>query len=148
MSNRCESCGTFVSKDQGDPEAEEFRVEVTSGKGGLLAAAGTLTGTVRLVLTCAECGQEMSETTVDVEQALKDEEVKVLLAHLDEDHDLGVGDVELSAQDRMEGRGRGARHYYGFIGTAPITCACHPEVVLCSVEIDGYEQASNFEDCQ
>lgn len=67
---RCPDCNKFVSYDESaEPEAM-LEVE-TDG-----TDEATVSGTVRVVLTCAECGTELKETSFDV-----DETVEVPEAH-------------------------------------------------------------------
>lgn len=60
---RCDSCNKFVS----------FDTETEPDISVQLENDGTISGTVRIVNTCAECGQEMKETTFDVECDCADE---------------------------------------------------------------------------
>jgi hypothetical protein len=59
MSNRCINCEKFVSLEpsedpewNSDPEIDED---------------GAVTGELRVVLNCAECGEEMKETTIELD---------------------------------------------------------------------------------
>jgi hypothetical protein len=55
---RCPDCNKFVSFDvDGDPEVELEADEST----------GEVTGTVRIVNACQECGAELTEATFDVD---------------------------------------------------------------------------------
>jgi hypothetical protein len=67
---RCPDCNKFVSFEQGEPEAE------------LEASGASLTGTIRIVLTCQECSTELKESTFDVEQDLQDDAESAIIAAL------------------------------------------------------------------
>lgn len=54
---RCPDCNKFVSLEMQDPEAPDAQVD----------DEGIVTGTVRIVRTCAECGTELKEATLEFE---------------------------------------------------------------------------------
>jgi len=55
---RCSDCNKFVSfDDSNDPEADDADVD----------AEGRVSGTVRVYLTCAECGTELKEANFDLD---------------------------------------------------------------------------------
>jgi hypothetical protein len=60
---RCPSCNKFVPFDT-DSEPE---VDID------IDADGSVSGTVRIVNTCAECGEELKEASLDVSEDLTDE---------------------------------------------------------------------------
>ena len=146
MSNRCPDCMKFVSLEQADPEVDNLEVD----------EAGTVTGEVRLVLTCADCGGEMKEVTLDfdVEADLD------LSSHIDahnaagEAFTLEVEEDGIDATDRYQTTDRHGkpiknfryqRHFYGFELSVKVTCSCEREMEF-DVSIAGDEQASAFED--
>lgn len=113
---RCPDCNKFVGLEMQDPELEDIQVE-TSDPG-----FATVTMTVRIVRACAECGTELKEATleieetVDLQEALKalDEGTRAKL--LTEDGDWGeeVLEIEESGVEQIEeGGGRYAKSYFG-----------------------------------
>lgn len=58
---RCPDCNKFVGLDEADPELD------------LSVEDAVVSGTVRIVRTCAECGQELKEASFDVEVDLSDD---------------------------------------------------------------------------
>lgn len=125
---RCPDCNKFVGIEMADPELE---LEV--------ANEGTVTGTVRLVQTCSECGTELAEANLDVE-------VDVEVAHKEgckQESGLSIEDESADNDDRYEGKGRGARHFYVANITGKVKCdECAAEVEF---ETSVEEQASSFE---
>lgn len=131
---RCPDCNRFVSYDDGnDPEPE------------LDFDNGEVTGTVRILLTCAECGTELKEGTFEVSVPMEDE----LQAHLREKHpemvskgtlpdgsevesfDYGYFEVSDNGSElttRTTGSGRGMRTFYGHDTAFTVECTnCHEE---------------------
>jgi hypothetical protein len=134
MSNRCPDCNKFVSLELQEPELN------------LNVEGDSITGQVRLVLTCVECGNEGKETNLDIDLAL------------DHDCDRAEDDFELvdeaaETTERYQDKDRHGkpiknpryrRHYYGAEITATVCCnKCGKEFeVTETVE----EQASGFEE--
>ncbi len=137
---RCPDCKKFVSVTQEDPE---FEPEVATDATGGLSQQGTVSGDIRLVLSCADCGTELAESTQSVEEnfALVHEEgCKTLEA---EDMPELEAEATATSNDRFEGKGRGARHYYGADIEVKLSCSeCGAEA---TVETKVEEQASAFE---
>jgi hypothetical protein len=148
---RCPDCNKFVSLELADePEAE------------LEVSEGVVSGTVRLVRQCADCGTELKEASFDVEVSLptlvehaaevaakreerekerkeKEDEAKATgkeIADEDEDeddeHEMEV-DVDES-QGTEEGGGRWKKSFFGVEVTFTAKCSC------------GKEEQGNFED--
>lgn len=91
---RCPSCEKFVSYDE--PECEEQDSAAVDGT--------TVTANVRVVLKCADCGDELKEATFDLEgeAALK---AKCKAADESEDapeHEWEVVDASYDPTDRYE----------------------------------------------
>ena len=63
---RCPDCEKFVPFEPGDPEISGEEVD-----------NGTVTGQVRIVLTCGECGTELKEANLDFDMAFEHECEKV-----------------------------------------------------------------------
>jgi hypothetical protein len=90
----------------------------------------TLKASYRIVAQCVECGQELKEATLDLEQDLADS--------IDADCEKGPSkthnwsmDLTVENTERTEGRGRGMRVFYGVEVTGTITCnACGQEATV------------------
>ena len=114
---RCPDCNKFVSLDtDGDPEVELEADETT----------GEVTGTVRIVNACGECGAELTEATFDV-----DVEFPAARAHMakypeaeDEAHGFDMAEPTVERSERQTGKGRGVRKFYGASADITIGCRC------------------------
>ena len=62
---RCDQCNKFVPYEPGDIDME-LNVELSLDEENKPSDA-QITGNVRLLLTCGECGQEMAEANVDID---------------------------------------------------------------------------------
>jgi hypothetical protein len=123
---RCDSCNKFVSLDsESDPEVN---IDVSRD--------GDASGEVRIVNTCQECGQEMSETTFTLDVAAPDEVEEHLKTTVDGGHSLSVELVNASRTDRYVNKTpagkiiknpRYQKHMYGAEGTVQWTCTCDKE---------------------
>ncbi len=135
---RCPDCNKFVGYDQAEPEMD-IQVDVEKDADGHPCEAH-VTGIVRLVLNCADCGSELAEANLDV-----DHDVAIL--HIgDGEHEAQIVDESADSTDRYDGKpgtpSRYRRHYYGADITGEIKCSCGAASKLeCAVE----EQASGFE---
>mgnify|MGYP005843340829 CR=1 FL=1 len=131
---RCPSCERFVPVELAEPEEESLEVTLDDQD----RSRGAVTLEVRLVKACADCGEELEEAPVALEKGFT-------LAHADGCG--GVAEVEASAElqpaSRVEGKGRGARTYYGV--DANVLVACTKCKAKAEVEMFGEEQASAFE---
>lgn len=108
---RCNNCNKFVSIEEQDPEVNGLEVDDD----------GNVTAEVRIVNACADCGDELTETTFNME------------GKVDLDHNSQPGkEHELSAEEdgdserttRTEGKGRGLRTFYGAALECEVTCTC------------------------
>lgn len=112
---RCPDCNKFVPLDtDGDPEVELEADEVT----------GEVTGTVRIVNACQECGTELTESTfdVDVDFPAAEEHMK---GHEDsEAHALELEEPSVDRTDRSTGKGRGTKTFYGAEADLTVKCRC------------------------
>ena len=135
---RCSSCNKFVGVAQGedfefDPEVECEKPTGPDGRDVLV----TVTGEVRLVLTCADCGDDLMATTQDAE-------LEATLRHTADcpmTEDPGCA-AFVSSTDRFEGKGRRAKHFYGADISVTLTC---PECkATAEAKTDVEEQASYF----
>jgi len=99
---------------------------------------GEITGTVRLVQTCADCGDELAEANLDISEPFDFEHKSD-----DCDDELALKDESAENDDRYEGKGRYAKHFYVANITATIHCGkCGAEMPF---ETSVEEQASFFE---
>lgn len=128
---RCPDCSKFVSFDQQEPEIEAD----LDGE--------TVTGTVRLVLACAECGGELKEANLDFEA--------------DVDHECGNEEYEITdtsgdVNDRYETTDKNGKpispryqkHYYGADISITVHCSGCDEDIAVSALVE--EQASGFDE--
>lgn len=125
---RCPDCNKFVGIEMAEPE---LNLEVDND--------GSITGDVRLVQTCAECGTELAEANLEVGGEVEIEHD----AGCKKESGLELDNEEAENDDRFEGKGRYARHFYVANIQAMAKCAdCGMELEFnTSVE----EQASSFE---
>jgi hypothetical protein len=136
---RCGSCSKFVSFDTDqEPETDDLSVD----------EEGHVIGSVRIVNCCAECGDELKEASIDVEDAGVPEDLKT---HLEKElpdegsHDLELEVTSSERTERSEGQGRGRRTFYGAAINFSVTCSCDSEFTVdgsVSVEV----QASSMEE--
>ncbi len=91
MSNRCPTCEKFVSLEpnedpewNSDPEIDED---------------GAVTGELRVVLNCAECGEEMKETTIELDISPSD--IEGLEEHK-EAEDPALAEAIATARDKAK----------------------------------------------
>jgi hypothetical protein len=147
MGNRCSSCNKFVSLDPAEPEVD---LDINN--------EGNITGTVRLVLACAECGDELKEYNFDVDESASDKIEEHILAHqaseelfsLEIESDIGENEDHFENTDKNTGKPipfRFQKHFYGYLVGATITCTL-PECKdwEANVEIKDNAQASSFDD--
>ena len=122
---RCPDCNKFVGIEMADPELDLSLLE------------DEVSGSVRLVQTCAECGTELAEAELNIE-------IPFEFKHSEGcDGQLELSDEEASNSDRFEGKGRGARHFYGVDFTATVSC---PKCgVKQMIEGSDEEQSSSFD---
>jgi hypothetical protein len=142
---RCPDCQKFVSFDT-DKEPEDLDLNVTDD--------GTVSGSVRIVNGCGECGQDLTEATLDVEidlsgeieehreeakttheatQALK-EDADERESFDESEHDvLSISSSEAVRSDRRQTKDRTGRiiksaryqrQYYGAEVTVTVECKC------------------------
>jgi hypothetical protein len=114
---RCPDCNKFVAMESADPEVS-LEVEYTPSHDADNKPIHEfmVTGSVRIVRNCAECGNELKEANFDVEQAVEfGEDVGAAVDVADfKEEDLESADVEeTSSEATEEGGGRYAKSYYG-----------------------------------
>lgn len=118
---RCPDCNKFVPYD--DSQEPEHNLDVDD--------TGHVTGDVRIVLPCGECGTELKEYSFDIDiQA----EIDHKCEGEDPDYSVEVSSVELTTQsdcgiNKRTGKPnkfnpRYATTYYGFSLTGEVRCSC------------------------
>lgn len=120
---RCPDCSKFVSYDDStEPEVENLEVDED----------GSVTGSVRIVLCCSECGNELKEANFDLEVDAGD----FAEEHKGEGHELSVeaDGFELTtraqSQDPKTGKAipyRYQKSFYGASGSVTVSCSCGGE---------------------
>jgi hypothetical protein len=118
---------------------EELEAHLSFKESNIPEDTVEVTGSVRLVLTCQECSEELAETTQDIS-------IDVKLAHKEaEEHEVEIQDENASGVDRYDGQGRPSRyrrHFYGAEISGKVVCSCGAEAEFNeTVE----EQASGFD---
>ena len=116
---RCASCNRFVSFDaETEPEVDSLEID----------EAGIVTGSVRIVNNCAECGEELKEATFDLEISLEKECEEHVNDEGEDKHSLSVEAGDTERTERSDGRpGAPARYrkqFYGARVTVSVTCEC------------------------
>jgi hypothetical protein len=114
---RCNECNKFASVDsENEPEVN---VDLQGSH---------IEGTVEIENNCAECGGTLQTYSFDVEVDLSDEiekharDTKQTTGTIEES--LELEDPDCSREDKFEGKGRGAKHFYGFTLNYSILCQC------------------------
>lgn len=143
---RCSSCQRFVSFE----EDEEPEVEVS------LSQDGKVTASVRIVNSCAECGQELCDAHFELVGSVSlakfrghvclDEKPLPGVPEAESIPILEADEEEVERTSRTEGKGRGMRTYNGVKVTVRVKCGCGEcqDVVEMSDEVS----ASEMEECQ
>lgn len=145
MARRCDSCQKFASLEEGDPELEG-EVEVTDD---------TVSADVRLTRNCADCGDELLETTFSLEEhpAILGTTCEPTdeLAGDDKHHTWEAGEFEPMVTDRYDDKGgkikakRFMKRMIGVEGTVTLTCTkCQTTT---DVTLKAETSASSFDDC-
>lgn len=115
---RCPDCSKFTSLEPNEPEAE---VEVTNDLGN-----AKVSGSVRVVLACADCSFELKESSFDVD-------LTIPLAHVGEcagDRELDLDFSPLSFDEFVPPGAKRQKHMYGAGGTITVSCECGAEGVV------------------
>ncbi len=142
--NRCSQCNTFVSFEQAEPEDSGSDVDIAGayGSDGESFNDIQITGSVRLVLQCANCNEELAES--DIEMNCEETFEHEVGCEIDPDstEDVTSQDVEYTATDGSEGKGRYRKQFYGAEGSVSVSCG------LCEATMDfnfsELVQASHF----
>ena len=141
---RCQSCQRFVPF--ADPEAELESSEISDD---------TVTGSIRVMLACGDCGTELKENTFDLEGEIEHE---CDPAKVDKDFDPDASEQfelestpDVEATDRMEDKDwkgktiSNIRYMKRMIGAEMrATVRCNRCGEIFTVEASDEEQASGF----
>ena len=125
---RCPDCCKFVSIEMGEPEIQNLEID----------DFGDFDGEVRLVKLCADCGTELAETYVEIDDS------GIEHSHDEAEGYLSVVDDEVVQTERYEGKGRYAKTFYGAMIRAYVECSLCDFREWKTLEVE--EQASNFDD--
>jgi hypothetical protein len=136
---RCNDCNKFVGFEQADPE-DNLDIEAGDRDTATGIQTATINGDIRIVLQCSECGTDLREANIDV-----DESVEFTHEPKDCDGDLEIDVDSDSSNDRYEGKGRGAKHFYGADVEVTISCSKCKATVSHSFSVE--EQSSSFDEC-
>lgn len=129
---RCPDCNKFVSLEENDPEIDLLLNPGDNPKDLVIE------GTVRLVNACAECGTELKEAILDIEQ-----QIPMPDGHIG--HGVTFEILNSERVNRAEGKGRGLKTFYGFEAAYRIECSCGAlEPIEDNIEAE--IQASDMED--
>lgn len=113
---RCPNCNKFVPLELQEPEVDCLEVTYNEAADAQSEPTFTITGNVRIVRTCEECGQEMKEATLEIEQEVDlgenvdfkmTDKLRADPAPLENVH------VEEEVESLEEGGGRYAKSYFG-----------------------------------
>lgn len=116
---RCDQCNKFVSFEEAEPEVNDLTV----------SEDGDVAASVRIVNQCQECGQELTETTFDLEASHGDE----IKEHKGKGHELEIEEDGCERTSRsgwfkkgqfVAAHGRYAKTFYGASLNYNITCSC------------------------
>lgn len=142
---RCPDCSKFVSFDEPEPELNSVELD-----------GSTLRASVRVVLKCADCGNELKDAEIEAEKEIehdcKNEAEKARREKAGEELFEVTDDGEPAGNDRFQDkdrhgrpikRARYMRHYYGFDLETTVKCLCCGEEDI-AVATEGEESASGF----
>ena len=125
---RCANCQKFVSQEESDPVIESHDY-----------ASNTISGECRIVLTCAECSEELKESRFEIN-------IEVDFCNSDEkDHDVELTHDDPSSTSRIDGKGRYYRTFYGAETEFQLKCSCGKEL---KVKWNDEVQSSHMDDVQ
>lgn len=141
---RCPDCNKFVSNEEAEPEVDS--VEYVDG---------SVTASVRIHNDCAECGTELSEATLDLEQDISDEIEKHVCAkrEAEQEPEFEVSEDGAERTSRsgyykkgvwVPSGGRYAKTFYGAEIQATVTCG-HCQETVATVSLADEVQASSMD---
>lgn len=132
MGNRCQSCEKFVSLEFDESNIEINDLEVSDEWDGENVTVH-VTGNVRIVRTCADCGDELKEATLDIDSEvpltvdIKPHRAKPPKGENHCQWKKGCGDLTVEddgASGSEEGGHRYKAAYFGASTTITVTCGC------------------------
>lgn len=107
---RCETCKQFRSIDESDPEVEEIEIDEDGT---------SVTLSVRIVNTCVECGEGLTEALLEMEHTIDTPLVHTTTCTKAE-YDIEATDVTRTT--RTEGKSTRAPKFYGALVICKISC--------------------------
>lgn len=113
---RCPDCNKFVSLELQDPEVSDLQVEHLEPEDKAGEHRFNITGNVRIVRNCGECGQELKEANLEIDQEVElgENTLDAAAVELHRTLDLSDATVEEDGVDSIEeGGGRYAKSYFG-----------------------------------
>ena len=126
---RCSSCNKFVSMEMSDPEVDLNDIEIDYNDDG--TGTGTISGTVRIVRACAECGDELRDATLELMHGFKlppkGEAIKVDGKEFEAGEAEHEFEVEEGDVNPIDGNGRRARFGAEVCFMVKCTCGCEFE---------------------
>ncbi len=139
---RCPECNKFVSMEAGDPEVEDITILDDEVK-----------CTVRLVVNCAECGNELKEYMSEPSELLQDKLYKATGydEHFDEEGEpigdeceMMVEETGVEPMDKIEKR----KTLHGAEINYEVKCTCSKGVTFCEGTLESdYVATSDMEEC-
>jgi len=127
---RCPDCNKFVSENT--DEDPEFSIDAWM-EGDVI----TVSGTVSIINTCAECGTELRTASFDTEATIFRK--KDAPAHCGSP-DIDESDIDAERTEETKGKVR----YFGYRATVPIRCSGCEEVIT-EIEISDQIAASDMD---
>ena len=103
---RCRDCNKFVGLECADPEVDDLAITPT----------GEISGSVRCVRNCADCGSELKEANFDIDSSLEVPEPKK--GH---EHELDI--VEDSVESTESGGSRYQKNMVGYELRYTVSCS-------------------------
>ena len=120
--NYCTSCQKFASLEAAEPETPDVTVNAESEE---------VSGEIRLVLACADCGGELKETNLEFVANVNDLYDHAVACDKADNLEASVDSVETT--DRYADKDRHGKpiksfryrkHFYGVELSGTITCGC------------------------
>lgn len=146
---RCPSCGRFVS--YGESYEPEITADVSIREVSDGIVYGEIAGEVRVVLDCADCGEELKEANIDLSGETEFEHECPLFD--ESENEISLDGETAGFTSRMQEKDRHGkpitnyrykRTYYGADLTFDLSCSVCGESF--TVEASVEEQASAFEE--
>lgn len=137
---RCPDCNKFVSFEMGEPEVDDPIVDGTS-----------VTIEVRLTRCCVECGTELQEATITLEDELPSDELEAhqkLVTGVEDGEEMHEHDLEGVVEDygaTEEGKGKKVR--YGVRVNWSVRCSCQDSAAPALFEGETSGEVDYWDDC-